>query len=905
MSYTFGDPKSIQGFIDGRQVKGHWDMGGATSQPPVVDDDDVWVGSSMAGLKNNSLNGAIDDIAVHRVVVPAQELMSRFAWNPPPIEAPEIPPGQVVVQMFGPLTSHTSIPRVSGQLLTQWAQPAMGFLRPPHRYESSGNRDDWGSTVLIRAWMDLQLPPGDYELLARSRGMSRLLIDEEELLSTPPQKNYSSAHHEVQELPAVAVAGMRPPAMSDSERVATFHSDGRMHRVRYDIIVGGPSYRLEFGETCLAVATPGKMFHLLGSEGNYALTDDGWERFVEDQSAALTKLDRVTRQSRNQQTADYWAKRHEYTKSRLATASEIPSIDEAVSQRRASSDQQILSTELDDYSFLRRVFIDSVGIPPNAAEIEQFMSDAPQTRRQQLIGRLLADDRWADNWVGYWQDVLAENPNLLKPTLNNTGPFRYWIHEALVDNKSADRFATELIMMQGSTWLGGAAGFGVASQNDVPMAAKAHVIGSAFLGIELKCARCHDAPFHSWKQSDLFELAAMLSRGPLTLPESSTVPVAFFEQHERQSLIEVSLNPGARVAAQFPFEDLSTSADRELMQTPDDLREQLAVRVTSSRRFAEVIANRLWKRLMGIGFVEPADDWQAGESTDPELLAVLADTLIHADYDMKQFAGMIFSSNAYQQSILPDDAVRGVTAPRRRRMSAEQIVDSAFHAVGRQMETECLTMDQEGTLPASRFLNFGHPQRAWEFTTLANERDRPSLALPKAQAVVDVLKVFGWRTSRPDPLTDRDESPNLIQPGVLANGTLGIWLVRLTDESELTHLMLKDQTVDQLIDSLYLRLLTRVPNTKERNQFRELLSPDYETRLVPESEIPSQPTTQRHRYVSWSNHLNSEANVIKMQIQDEVRQGPPPTRYLRSDWRERAEDAVWTLLNSPEMIYIP
>ena len=71
-------------------------------------------------------------------------------------------------------------------------------------------------------------------------------------------------------------------------------------------------------------------------------------------------------------------------------------------------------------------------------------------------------------------------PNLLKPNLNNTGPFRYWILESLRDNKPLDRFATELITMRGSTWGGGAAGFSVASQNDVPMAAKAHIIGTAF-----------------------------------------------------------------------------------------------------------------------------------------------------------------------------------------------------------------------------------------------------------------------------------------------------------------------------------------------------------------------------------------------------------------------------------------
>src|SRR5207237_709221 len=77
-------------------------------------------------------------------------------------------------------------------------------------------------------------------------------------------------------------------------------------------------------------------------------------------------------------------------------------------------------------------------------------ADRPTTRRPKAIDRLLADERWADHWVSYWQDVLAENPGLLKPTLNNTGPFRFWIYQALADNLPADRFATELIRMEGS-----------------------------------------------------------------------------------------------------------------------------------------------------------------------------------------------------------------------------------------------------------------------------------------------------------------------------------------------------------------------------------------------------------------------------------------------------------------------
>ena len=69
-----------------------------------------------------------------------------------------------------------------------------------------------------------------------------------------------------------------------------------------------------------------------------------------------------------------------------------------------------------------------------------------------------------------------------------------------LDNKPLDRLVTELVMMEGSKYYGGPDGFAMATHNDVPMAAKAHVLAQAFLGVEMKCARCHDAPYHLFKR---------------------------------------------------------------------------------------------------------------------------------------------------------------------------------------------------------------------------------------------------------------------------------------------------------------------------------------------------------------------------------------------------------------------
>ncbi|MEM7386527.1 MAG: DUF1549 domain-containing protein [Verrucomicrobiota bacterium] len=728
-------------------------------------------------------------------------------WGPeePGRVFPEAVPGAVQSGIYGPFPKNSRFPNDPGAPLLSWLQPAMGFARLPHAYDDWGVREDWGKGVVVRSVVDVDLEAGTHEWLVRSRSKSRLWVDEQLLLETRTQRRGGDAHNEVDPLPDLPRPGMRPHALGDEEAVASFHSPGGRHRVVFDVMVGGPGLRLEFGETCVAIARPGGMFRLLSPQPTYELTDEGWSTYVEACDRILDSLDRTRRRVAGTAQAAYWRKRHQYARQHLLEGvsgtidsllvearaavsqvaggasglfqthiepmlkehcfrchgekekgglnlmervralqggdSGIPAIvagrageshlirlirssdpeermppkgaglsdeevgwleqwiDEGAEMDRRKKGPVALAPVIDDLAFLRRVSIDLIGVVPGLDQVRRFTGVPEGSRREWLIDDLLNDPRWADNWMGYWQDVLAENPNLLKPNLNNTGPFRYWIHEALEDNKPMDRFATELIGMRGSTWNGGAAGFGIATQNDVPMAAKAHIVGTAFLGVEMKCARCHDAPFHRTKQGDLFKLAALLQRQSITVPASSSVPPAFFATKTRKSLIDVTLPPGSRVDPKWPFPSIGEVLPAGLYQDPQDPREQAAVRVTASRRFAEVLANRVWARFMGAGFVEPVDDWEGKTPSHPRLLSFLADELIRSGYDMKHLVRTIVRSRAYQRKAVDPSAAEGVAFPRdfsgplRRRMSAEQIVDSAWHLAGRKMRVGQLSMD--------------------------------------------------------------------------------------------------------------------------------------------------------------------------------------------------------------------
>jgi hypothetical protein len=196
--------------------------------------------------------------------------------------------------------------------------------------------------------------------------------------------------------------------------------------------------------------------------------------------------------------------------------------------------------------------------------------------------------------MGYWQDVLAENPNILNPTLNNTGPFRWYLHEALEDDRPLDVMVTELLQMKGSERFGGPAGFGVASGNDVPMAAKGTIISTAFLGVEMKCARCHDAPAHKSLQQDLFELAAMLETKAVDVPKTSSVPMDKLHEGGRKPLIQVTLQPGSKVEPAWPFDEfVPEHLGVELAKNTKDPRDRLAALITApqNERFAQVASS--------------------------------------------------------------------------------------------------------------------------------------------------------------------------------------------------------------------------------------------------------------------------------------------------------------------------
>ncbi len=944
VTYTFGKSDSIKGYIDGKPLAGKWDYGGATNDGPVVDNDEVWIGSALGGSASNTFDGLLDEIAIHRESLASEKIAARYVVQQVPSYVTKPPDThdllfcEIMENIPDQFSWDFPIPTPS----LAYIESSFGLIAIPHKYNSHGVREDRSNPLMVRMTGWYEFPPTETRLILRSHCGARLFIDGKLVVENPFPKPRGDGHGELYDVTKTVVPGIRAPQTGDSDVLVNVKGIGRLQVVTLEVFAGGKKHRPEFGETGLWIERADGQFHLVSSPGvEVPLTDAGWLEFARSQHAQMEFSNQLFRRSASTEYAKYWNSRHEKARqdvdawkplSNVQSPADWPvknRIDHFINAKLAA--ENIAPQPLtDDWAFLRRVSLDVIGTLPPKRMVEGLglrdrkdekdvrddkafsaaINPQPSTfNRAALIDRLLEQSGWADHWVGYWQDVLAENPNIVNPTLNNTGPFRWWLHESFSDNKPFDRFATELILMEGSTHYGGSAGFGLATQNDSPMAAKAHVLAQAFLGMEMKCARCHDAPYHDFTQRDLFSLAAMLKRGEEKVPKTSTIPG---DQASIASLlVKVTLKPGEAISPTWPFaEELTARFADDILVNPQDQREQLAALVTAptNRRFAQVIVNRMWHRYLGRGLVEPIDDWEHAAPSHPELLEYLERELIRSGYDLKHVARLILNSHAYQRradTLAAADPQRAAlfAGPAPRRMSAEQIVDSMFAAVGKPFHVEEMSVDLDSQRSYESSLSMGVPRRAWQFASLSNERDRPALSLPAAQTIANVLETFGWRASRPDPLSVRPVETTVLQPAVLANGVAAKRVSQLSDDSLVTELALQDQPLAGFIDSVCRAILTRPATSEERELFRELLADGYDSRRVDAPVV--KPLPPRNIGVTWSNHLKPEASDRKLALAKELERGDPPTQRLRADWRERAEDMVWTLINSPEFVFVP
>lgn len=390
------------------------------------------------------------------------------------------------------------------------------------------------------------------------------------------------------------------------------------------------------------------------------------------------------------------------------------------------------SPPLDDAQFVRRIHLELAGRIPTYDETTAFLADASSAKRDAMIESLLASPDYVSHFYNYWADVLrlTERPqrNLVFE------PYLAYVKDSIRTNKPYDEWVREMLTADGRLWENPAVGFQL-RDDGMPLPYVDNTV-RVLLGTQIGCAQCHDHPFDRWTQHQFYELAAFTSgtrmrqAGAREKDEEASRQGAQatknanaeaqrrvkeivgavrekvrerefsgdFNQFVAANLTSVHYRPAKLLLPHdYQYDDdkpLAAVAPKVLWgEEPaptGDGRRQFAGWVTSrdNRQFARTIANRMWRRVMGVGLVEPVDDFKDDNPASyPELLEHLTDEMLRLDFDLREFLRLLVSTDAYQRrAVLHDPASTApfrFTGPALRRLTAEQLWDSILTLVAR------------------------------------------------------------------------------------------------------------------------------------------------------------------------------------------------------------------------------
>ena len=460
-------------------------------------------------------------------------------------------------------------------------------------------------------------------------------------------------------------------------------------------------------------------------------------------------------------------------------------------QRHRMNPSELCSDEM----FVRRAYLDLLGIIPTAEEARAFVIDGTPTKRARLIDQLLDRPEFADFWSLKWMDLLRAEERILDR--KGLELFHRWVRESIANHKPLDQFAREIISARGSTYKNPAANFYRAARTAVE---RSEAAAQLFFGTRVQCAQCHNHPFDRWSQDDYYDWQRVFARVKYKVLENRRRDDN--DGHEFKGEQIVYLAPSAEVKnprtgsnAKPRFLGESSPAGTE-----DELA-ALAKWATSSENplFPRAQVNRIWYHLFGRGLVEPLDDFRASNpASHPELLHELATDFVNHGYDLRQVIRVIMNSRTYQlssetNSTNADDEVNFARAYPRR-LTAEQLLDSQSRALGVPLDLA------------------GYPTgtRAVQLAGASPERRRGEGSVQAEQ----FLASFGKPPRLLPSECERSCEPTMGQAFQLMNGPL-LNEMLASKENAIGKLLASGSSPEEKIRTIYWQTLSRAPSAGE------------------------------------------------------------------------------------------
>ncbi|MCY2990104.1 MAG: DUF1549 domain-containing protein [Planctomycetota bacterium] len=437
-----------------------------------------------------------------------------------------------------------------------------------------------------------------------------------------------------------------------------------------------------------------------------------------------------------------------------------------------------------DEEFLRRVSLDMTGLLPTEDEYQQFLTDAAPDKRAKLIDRLIQRKEFSEIWAMKWSELLMVKSS---PQVSYKSMFLYsnWLTDKIARDVPLDQMVRELLSASGGTFENAATNY---YQIETETLKTAENVAQVFLGFRTQCAQCHNHPFDRWTMDDYYSFAAFFTQIGRKQGEDYRETVVFNRGNG-----EVTHPVGGRV---MPPKFLGGELPDV---TGKDRRAAVAEWLTSPNNpyFASNLANRVWAHFMGLGIVEPVDDIRiSNPPSNPELLRTLGGKLVETKFNFKQLVRDVCNSQAYQRSsgrtASNEGDERNFAHANVRRIPAEQTLD-------------CISQVTE-TKEKFRGLPLG------------------ARAVQVADGTTSdyFLTTFGRSKRETVCACEATTDPTLSQALNLLNGSTVHG--KVSQGGVVKKLLDAGKTPTQVIETLYMRCLTRKPTAEEINRLLPIVN---------------------------------------------------------------------------------
>lgn len=292
-----------------------------------------------------------------------------------------------------------------------------------------------------------------------------------------------------------------------------------------------------------------------------------------------------------------------------------------------------------DEEFVRRVYIDMIGLVPTVEEFQEFVSSQDPEKRAKLIEDLMERKEFTELWVSKWAEWLMMRSQQNQVSYKAIMLYYNWLAENIASNVPLDQMVRELLTSNGGTFAQPSTNYYQVERDTLKVAEN---VAQTFMGMQIQCAQCHNHPFDRWTQNDYYNFAAFFSQ------------IGRKEAEDPREMIIFNRGGGEvkhPVTNQNAVPVFLGGGKPEIKGT--DRRVVMANWLASPENpfFAENFANRIWQHYFGIGIIDPVDDIRVSNpASNPELLKELARRFTESGYDYRQLIREICNSNTYQRS---------------------------------------------------------------------------------------------------------------------------------------------------------------------------------------------------------------------------------------------------------------